>query len=191
MKLHLGCGSVYLYGYTNVDAVGMLAKDNPELVEKNGTTFENYYKYDFGLAGRDAVVDVLADIRDMPFENSSFDEVVMLHVLEHFPKYELKCVLGEINRVLRYGGSFIVGVPDTIGNAKLLLEAKTPKEEEWAIRLLEGTQTSQYRHHYCSYTNRSLRRTLAKHNFGEFEDMPNINFYPAIHLRAKKVNHDK
>lgn len=191
MKLHLGCGSIYLYDYTNVDAVGLLAKDRPELVEKNGTTFENYYKYDFGFAGREAVVDVLADIRDMPFKDNSCDEVVMLHVLEHFPKYELKCVLGEINRVLRYKGDFIVGVPDTIGNAKLLLEAKTREEEEWAIRLLEGTQTSKYRHHMCSYTNRTLRETLSKHGFGEFEDLPNINFYPAIHLKARKVNYDK
>lgn len=47
----------------------------------------------------------------LPFKKETFDFVAMLDVLEHISENESKTVLGEINRVLKRGGHFIISVP--------------------------------------------------------------------------------
>jgi len=189
MKLHLGCGSIYLQGYTNVDAfVDKFAADcSIEELEPYTTTFKNYYKYGYCEGPRGTIADVKADFIDgLPFEDSSIEEIIMIQVLEHIPQYDRCMVLSEIQRVLQSGGSFIVGVPDVKETARLLSEAESLDEEEWAIRLLHGTQRNKYSHHYCGYTKRTLQKLLSQYGFSKFEDLPNLNFYPAIYLRAVK-----
>ena len=48
LKLHVGCGTVYLEGYVNLDVpvagYSFLASERPDLVEKNRTSVERYYK---------------------------------------------------------------------------------------------------------------------------------------------------
>jgi SAM-dependent methyltransferase len=45
----------------------------------------------------------------LPFESNSVDVVFSHHTLEHIPDY-LFCI-GEIHRVLKHGGHFLLGVP--------------------------------------------------------------------------------
>ncbi len=190
MKLHCGCGTIYLSGYVNIDACpDYLAKNAPlDILEQNTTTFDKYYKHSFGGSSNKIIADYCCTLDSLPFQKSSVEEVVMIHVFEHFPKYVIEPIMSEINRVLSVGGKLIIGVPDTIGNAKLLLDAKTEEEEEWAIRLIDGTQKNRWSHHYCSYTNRSLRKALHHYGFDNFSNMENINCYPAIYMEAIKVN---
>jgi len=189
MKIHLGCGTVYLVGYNNVDANPdfLSSEADSHTLAENSTTFENYYKHKFGEGTTKSVADTKGDIRNLPFDDESCDEVVMLHVLEHFPAYEVGGLLKEISRVLKVGGEFIVAVPDTVGNAELLVNASNEDEVDWAIRLIDGTQRNKWSHHYCSYTRRSLCELLEEYEFGDFEPMDNKNFYPAIHIKAKKL----
>ena len=51
-----------------------------------------------------------ADIRDLPFADGSFDLVYTMGTIEHIDEYQES--LQEIERVLRPGGTAIVGVPD-------------------------------------------------------------------------------
>ena len=47
MKLHIGSGSVYLNGWTNIDVPGpknFLAADRPDLVDRWATDEDNYYR---------------------------------------------------------------------------------------------------------------------------------------------------
>jgi predicted SAM-dependent methyltransferase len=189
MKIHLGCGTNYLYGYTNVDANPQFLSSDLEakkIIEINGTTFENYYKTDFNSRPSLVVADIKAMVEDLPFEDESVQEIIMFHVLEHIPFYRQKAALSEINRVMRKDGCFIVAVPDTMETAKLLVNAQTKEEEDWAIRLLYGTQRNEYSHHFIGFTERTLKKSLSKNGFNRFESMPNVNFYPAIHLKAFK-----
>ena len=196
MKIHAGCGTVYLSGYINIDAAPhFLSKESStlaiETLNQNKTTFENYYKTDFNDRPHCVIADVKSLIDSMPFDDESAEEIVMLHVLEHFPHYKIDDLLNEINRVLKKGGKFIVGVPDIKKTAEGLAKAATPEEEDWYIRLIHGTQRNEFSHHYCGYTERTLKDLLSKYNFGNFEILPNINFYPAIHLKAyKEINND-
>ena len=48
LKLHVGCGTVYLDGYVNLDVevpgYSFLATERPDLLERNRTTVDRYYK---------------------------------------------------------------------------------------------------------------------------------------------------
>lgn len=189
MKIHLGCGTNYLYNYINIDAnPQFLSTDlnSTKIILENGTTFENYYKTGFNSRPSLVVADLKSMVEDLPFEDESVSEIVMFHVLEHIPYYRQNKALTEISRILKSGGKFVVAVPDTIETARLLVDAKTEEEEKWAVRLLYGTQRNEFSHHFVGFTRRSLKETLLKYRFTTFEDRENINFYPAIHLTAIK-----
>lgn len=189
MKLHIGCGTIYLKGYVNIDGAPHYIADKcpPELLEQNTTEFDRYYKQGFGTLPGHVVADLEHDLRKpLPFPNGFVDEIVMYQVLEHLPSYNTWALLSDFSRVLRVGGAFIVSVPDIKGTAELLVNAQTDEEEDWAIRLIHGTQRNQWSHHYCGYTARTLKTLLSQYGFGGFEDMPKINFYPVIHLKAIK-----
>src|SRR5574343_1254672 len=143
MRRHLGCGTVYLKGYVNIDgAPDHIAEEcPPELLAQNSTEFERYYKQDFGTLPGHVVADLKHDLMEpLPFPAGFVDEVVMYQVLEHMPAYEAGKLVAEISRVLRTGGIFVVSVPDVRATAELLVGAKTDEEEDWAIRLIHGTQ---------------------------------------------------
>jgi ubiquinone/menaquinone biosynthesis C-methylase UbiE len=53
----------------------------------------------------------VARLQKLPFENSFFDFIVMLDVLEHIPKSEAKKVLDGINKVIKKNGSLVISVP--------------------------------------------------------------------------------
>lgn len=53
---------------------------------------------------------VRADIREVPFRDQSFDVVYTMGTIEHIAEY--KHALREIHRVLRVGGTAIIGVPN-------------------------------------------------------------------------------
>ena len=188
MKLHLGCGTIYLKGYINLDICPKyLADEAPrKILEQNTTTFENYYKHSFGEGSGICVADTCGKINELPFDSNSCEEVILLHVLEHIPSYDVEKVLNEIYRVIKPGGSFVVAVPDLKETAKLLVDSKSNEEEDWALRLIHGTQRNEWSHHYCGYTRRTLIKLLSSYGFSDFVDLPNINFYPAIHIRATK-----
>lgn len=53
-----------------------------------------------------------ASITDLPFDNSSFDTVFAMEVLEHLDDKDLRKGLDEVKRVLKKEGYFIVTVPN-------------------------------------------------------------------------------
>lgn len=56
--------------------------------------------------------DVLADIKDLPFDDDYADAIAAIHVFEHFYKWEAQDVLKEWRRVLKPGGKIILELPD-------------------------------------------------------------------------------
>lgn len=50
-------------------------------------------------------------VLSMPYENSSFDTVLLISILEHLKPVELSQAFSEIYRVLKPGGQVIYGVP--------------------------------------------------------------------------------
>ena len=54
---------------------------------------------------------VQADAQRMPFDDGFFDAVVAFSIFEHLRGHELAPALGEVARVTRAGGRFLVGCP--------------------------------------------------------------------------------
>jgi SAM-dependent methyltransferase len=54
----------------------------------------------------------LADVRQLPFDENSFDLIYSMGTIEHFPDYPV--AVAELFRVLKPGGTAIIGVPNKL-----------------------------------------------------------------------------
>lgn len=96
VKINLGCGDKILDGYINVDIVTERAGKQP---------------------------DVNCDIKDLHvFSDEYADEVLAVHVIEHFWRWEVKNVLKEWFRVLKPGGKIILECPNLISACEEFLK---------------------------------------------------------------------
>jgi SAM-dependent methyltransferase len=95
VRLNLGCGDKILLGYVNVDVVAARAGRQP---------------------------DVVCDLRNLTcFEGDSADEMMAIHVVEHFWRWEIEAVLREWVRVLKPGGRMVIEVPNLLSACEALL----------------------------------------------------------------------
>ena len=86
LKLNLGCGDKILPGYVNVDVAPSRGGREP---------------------------DVICDLRDLhPFATGTVDEILSVHVVEHFWRWEVVGVLREWVRVLKPGGLMVLECPN-------------------------------------------------------------------------------
>jgi SAM-dependent methyltransferase len=165
MKLHLGNGTVYLDGWVNIDIVGRLAVDYPELVEHNRTTVDRYYKFPFRQNKDIMVTDIIMDARDLKFSDAMFDEILCVNLIDHMKKEDFIKALKEWRRVLAYGGKLIIDVDDRAKQAEILVSAETNEEIEWALRLIYCDHVSEGRTHWWGYTPEYLKKILIDAGF--------------------------
>lgn len=88
MRLNIGCGARVLDGWTNCDI-----QHNP-------------------AAPR--APEVLCDAKAIPLPDACADELMAIHVFEHFYRWEVDAVLAEWRRLLRSGGLLILELPDLV-----------------------------------------------------------------------------
>ena len=95
LRLNLGCGDKILPGYVNVDVAESRAGRKP---------------------------DVLCDLHRLtPFADASADEILSVHVVEHFWRWEILDVLREWVRVLKPGGLMVLECPNLISACEAFL----------------------------------------------------------------------
>ena len=96
VKLNLGCGDKILPGYVNVDMVSSRAGKQP---------------------------DVNADIRDLrKIKSSIADEILAVHVIEHFYYWEVVPLLQSWRRLLKPGGKLILECPNLLYACQMIVE---------------------------------------------------------------------
>lgn len=95
IRLNLGCGDMLLPGYVNVDVAAERRGRQP---------------------------DVLCDIRDLSaFPDNHADEVMAIHVIEHFYRWEVVGLIKEWVRVLKPGGQLVLECPNLLSACEALL----------------------------------------------------------------------
>ncbi len=96
LKLNLGCGDKILEGYVNIDVAESRVGMKP---------------------------DVLCDLHHLePFGDNTADEILSVHVIEHFWRWEVLDILKEWIRVLKPGGKMILECPNLISACQQFLE---------------------------------------------------------------------
>lgn len=200
-KLHLGCGTVYLKGWINVDLSNKLAVDNPDLVKHNMTTLNKYYKYPYGKpyqdignrpSGNDVVVDMNLDLSNVPYpiRNREVDEILAVSVLEHFSRHMASKLLREWYRILKPSGFLSIDVPDLIGTVKMFTKGSgvlsTPYQE-YIISLIYGSQKNAYSFHKWGYTSQTLIYACRQAGFADAYTEHLIEHeYPMFTVKAVK-----
>lgn len=196
MRLHVGCGSVYLDGYTNIDLPGphvqLRETAPPALVEALRTTEDRYYARheDMTIAKlREAaqrvpgVVDRYGNACELPFFANDASEILARQVFEHLSLTEAKQAMAEFRRVLAPRGLLRLDVPDTEETARLLSETKDP----FFIRHLFGSRKDDYGYHLMGYTREGLTQLAWEHGFKFLCEEENIHYYPAFCLSFTKT----
>lgn len=121
------------------------------------------------LAKEEHGVDLLQiDGTSFPFEGGSFDVVLSFDVLEHIK--DTNKHLDEVNRVLRSGGYYLLGVPNKLTN----IPAEIIKEKSF----------TKWRSYHCSLnTYWGLKKIFHSSGFdAQFIDIPVVN-----HFFKKKI----
>ena len=67
--------------------------------------------------------DINCDVKKLPFEDNTIDEIYASHLIEHFHFHEAFDVLREWKRVLKDGGSIVIETPDFLGCCKRFVNA--------------------------------------------------------------------
>jgi predicted SAM-dependent methyltransferase len=110
-------------------------------------------------------VDVIGDVRAMPFENKSFKGVILAHVLEHMRKDDHKKVLLETRRVLEDGGQVYVEIPDLLLACKFFAENFKGRGNYW-YQCIYGRDNYESDTHKSGLTEQYLTDILFDCGFG-------------------------
>ena len=138
IRLNVGAGNIPKEGYTNVDLRPLVG------------------------------IDLVADLRGLPFDPGAVEEIYAAHVLEHFPEEELRrVVLPHWNRLLGRGGLLTVVVPD----AESMLHAHAAGELSFDdLRLVTfGLQEYEGDFHFTMFSHASLSHLLKEGGFTDVE----------------------
>lgn len=191
LRLHVGCGTVYLDGYVNIDlevpGYSFLAGERPDLLALNRTTVDRYYKHEESQATLEhgpkhpqfCVVDRYAAIDALPCAPGSVDEIRAVQVLEHVEMKRVPDVLRHWHGLLREGGVAHVDVPDFEETARQLLARPDEPSKDWYYRLIYGSQKNPHAFHRSGFSPARLARLLREAGFREVRHVRNtIHFYP-------------
>lgn len=153
MKLNLGCGDKLLEGYTNVDVAESRRGIKP---------------------------DVLCDLHKLtPFEDNTADEILAVHVVEHFWRWEVVDILREWVRVLKPSGKMILECPNLISACQYFLSnpelhALPGQEGQRSMWVFYGDPAWQdpLMVHRWGYTPRSLALVMHEAGLSDLRQEP-------------------
>ena len=157
MKLNIGCGENYLEGCVNIDT---------ELTIK---------------------CDTIADIKKgrLPFEDTSFETVIAMHVLEHIEIPYWPHFFEEVRRVLKKDGQLILAYPEFEICAKYFIENYKGGREFWRYTLY-GRQQYPGDYHVVPMRTAEVISHLTSWGFADIKSCIEDNEEWSTFLQAKK-----
>ncbi len=198
MKIHMGCGSVYLREYINVDVPSsrtFLASERPDLVRQWITTDDDYYgrhadktveSLSHGPLNQEYVCDRYGSFFFIPCYGP-IRELLARHSFEHLSQSEAREALYTIRRMMKPGAILRLDVPDHKATLKEYRETEVEQHLKFYERHLFGPQRGDYGYHIMSYTPERLTNLVRDHGFIYEGAEKNIHIYPAFCLRFMAV----
>lgn len=196
LKIHLGCGTVYLDGYVNLDLPSPttdFAVNRPDLVERYRTTDASYYARHKdknvdtmrrGPLQQEYVCDTYGDFNNLPA--GEIEEILARQCFEHLSISEARRALDQLKRRMKKGAILRLDVPDHHGTLQKFIQTR----DEFYIRHLLGPRRNDYGFHMMSYTRERLKALVEEYGFRFVKEEPNIHCYPAFCLRFEKISND-
>jgi len=134
-------------------------------------------------------VDLVADVRALPFNDGTVAEIYAAHVIEHFTELELKStLLPELRRTLRPGGILRITVPDAEGMMQAFHDGQITFEN--LRQVTYGGQEYPGNFHYTMFSRKSLPSVLRDAGFtaGEYVELARTNgLCLEMEIRARKA----
>lgn len=97
----------------------------------------------------DGDADVTCDIRSIPLPDSCADDLMAIHVIEHFFIWEVPAILAEWKRLLKPGGKIVLELPDLMKCCRAFVNGAPHQEGRQGI-----------------FGDHSLRNPLMMHKWG-------------------------
>jgi len=170
IKLNIGCGNVPLKGYINLDKYYFPGSQAP--------LNDNLLAITWNEANPDSIWGY-GDAVKLEIPTDSFDEVLMVHVIEHLSMEDGNLAIKEAHRVCKPGGFVEIETPDLIRACQLMQEVHvTPlgNNQPWhrVMGCIYGTTgiDGEGQFHLCGYTKEYLRFKLEERGFKNIEEIP-------------------
>ena len=146
LKLNLGCGDKILPGYINVDTASERKSKKPDLI---------------------------ADIRDLKtIKTAIADEILAVHVIEHFYYWEVIPLLSSWKRILKPGVKIILECPNLLYACQMIVDnpqraSQPDKNGQMSMWPLYGDPSwkDPLMCHKWAYTPDSLKAVLTQAGF--------------------------
>lgn len=192
MKLHVGCGTVYLQGWTNIDLPLphiFIASERPDLVERFITNEENYYGrhpqknidvWRKGPITQASVCDAYGYFHFLPARDDTVTEILSRQCFEHMTVDRAGLALKECRRVLVSGGHLRLDLPDPENTVERYRETG----DRFYLRHLFGPRHNEYGFHTL-YNRESLIKLAKEAGLSFMREEENPHPYPAFTLRFR------
>lgn len=105
-------------------------------------------------------IDVVADLGDLGLAANHFEEIIALHVLEHFTEIQAKALLPYWYSLLASGGKLRIVVP----NIEMMAQDLVAKQKDWQTfrQVVLGGQDYIGNHHFNAFSPDSLKDLVSK-----------------------------
>ncbi len=151
--LNLGCGDKIIPGYINIDAAVSRAGLKP---------------------------DIVADIRDLKnIKTGIADEILAVHVIEHFFYWEVVSLLSGWRRILKSGGKIVLECPNLLFACQMIVNnpekcSQSGKDGQMSMWSLYGDPSwkDPLMCHKWAYTPDSLKLVMKKAGFIQLRQEP-------------------
>lgn len=197
MKIHMGCGTIYLRDWTNIDLPAtnvFLSKERQDLVAQWGVEEYEYYlkqgknhidKFAAGPKITESVCDAYGSFQFIPARDGQVSEILSRQVFEHMDLLHAGEALKECRRVLKHNGLLRIDIPDVDESVRKYRETG----EDFYIRHIVGPrEKGTWGHHVMAYTQHELINFCNNYGFYLQQVEKNIHCYPAFCLKFYKYD---
>lgn len=187
VRLHVGCGGIYVAEYVNIDAKGTeIYECSPAEALANLRTIDNYYgdeTWDSLPVAHHTIVDLRLPMQELGryFHEGTIGKIVAIQTLEHLDPIEFVSTLDMFYQLLKLNGILIVSVPDMEGTIDWL---RDPQKAGFAIRHLRGTHKDRWSIHKSWWTAETLEKAFSWVGFDNIQILENFHCYPAIVMKG-------